>query len=242
MEPTPHAARAVGRCGVVTADRASGIEALRRQVEPAQRFEPGGQPGGALGDLVGPGGEQRPGVTSPASLLLMSCTVEDRLRGCRHDVVDVERMWRRWGSARFRRRGRAGDPRVAPPVPGAGRVRGTDHRVRRAGAGDARRGPGRDRRARPWPARRRRHRGAAGGPRRRGVPVVVLTARTEVADRVHGLELGADDYVTKPFSPTEVVLRVQAVLHRTRGGSDACMVQLLPSSTFARRSTARSAS
>ena len=53
-----------------------------------------------------------------------------------------------------------------------------------------------------------------------GVPVVVLTARSEVADRIRGLELGADDYVTKPFSPTEVVLRVQAVLHRTRGGSD----------------------
>ena len=54
-----------------------------------------------------------------------------------------------------------------------------------------------------------------------GVPVVVLTARSEVVDRIRGLELGADDYVTKPFSPTEVVLRVQAVLHRTRGGSDA---------------------
>ena len=46
-------------------------------------------------------------------------------------------------------------------------------------------------------------------------PVVVLTARSTVEDRIHGLELGADDYVTKPFSPAEVVLRVQAVLHRT---------------------------
>jgi DNA-binding response OmpR family regulator len=46
-------------------------------------------------------------------------------------------------------------------------------------------------------------------------PVVVLTARSTVDDRIHGLELGADDYVTKPFSPAEVVLRVQAVLHRT---------------------------
>ena len=54
-----------------------------------------------------------------------------------------------------------------------------------------------------------------------GVPVVVLTARSEVVDRIRGLELGADDYVTKPFSPPEVVLRVQAVLHRIRGGSDA---------------------
>ena len=50
-----------------------------------------------------------------------------------------------------------------------------------------------------------------------GVPVIVLTARSELADRVTGLRLGADDYVIKPFSPTEVVLRVKAVLGRTRG-------------------------
>ena len=47
-----------------------------------------------------------------------------------------------------------------------------------------------------------------------GVPVIVLTARIAIEDRIRGLELGADDYVTKPFSPTEVVLRVKAVLHR----------------------------
>jgi len=47
------------------------------------------------------------------------------------------------------------------------------------------------------------------------VPVVMLTARTEEADRVRGLELGADDYVGKPFSPRELVARVKAVLRRT---------------------------
>jgi DNA-binding response OmpR family regulator len=51
------------------------------------------------------------------------------------------------------------------------------------------------------------------------MPVLVLTARTTVEDRIHGLRLGADDYVTKPFSPTEVVLRVGAVLQRTGGAA-----------------------
>ncbi|HUF48792.1 MAG TPA: response regulator transcription factor [Vicinamibacterales bacterium] len=54
------------------------------------------------------------------------------------------------------------------------------------------------------------------------VPIVVLTARTDEADRLRGFELGADDYVTKPFSPREVVARVEAVLRRTRGsGAEA---------------------
>jgi DNA-binding response OmpR family regulator len=48
-------------------------------------------------------------------------------------------------------------------------------------------------------------------------PVLVLTARTGLDDRIAGLSLGADDYVTKPFSPTEVVLRVAAILARTQG-------------------------
>jgi DNA-binding response OmpR family regulator len=46
------------------------------------------------------------------------------------------------------------------------------------------------------------------------IPVIVLTARTSVNDRIAGLQMGADDYVVKPFSPTEVVLRVRAVLGR----------------------------
>jgi DNA-binding response OmpR family regulator len=48
-----------------------------------------------------------------------------------------------------------------------------------------------------------------------GVPIVMLTALGEEADRVVGLQLGADDYVTKPFSPRELVLRVQSVLRRS---------------------------
>lgn len=48
------------------------------------------------------------------------------------------------------------------------------------------------------------------------IPVILLTARKEERDRVEGLRLGADDYVSKPFSPQEVVLRVAAVLRRVR--------------------------
>ena len=48
------------------------------------------------------------------------------------------------------------------------------------------------------------------------VPVILLTARTEETDRVLGLELGADDYVVKPFSPRELVARVRSVLRRAR--------------------------
>ena len=48
------------------------------------------------------------------------------------------------------------------------------------------------------------------------VPVLVLTAKREQGDRIEGLELGADDYLTKPFSPRELVLRVRAILRRVR--------------------------
>jgi two-component system, OmpR family, alkaline phosphatase synthesis response regulator PhoP len=48
-----------------------------------------------------------------------------------------------------------------------------------------------------------------------GIPVIMLTARSEETDRVLGLELGADDYVTKPFSPRELTARIKAVLRRT---------------------------
>lgn len=50
------------------------------------------------------------------------------------------------------------------------------------------------------------------------VPIIMLTARVEETDRLIGLELGADDYITKPFSPRELVARVRAVMRRVRGG------------------------
>ena len=56
------------------------------------------------------------------------------------------------------------------------------------------------------------------------LPVIMLTALGEESDRVRGLESGADDYVTKPFSPRELVLRVQAVLRRARAADVAAAV------------------
>ena len=55
--------------------------------------------------------------------------------------------------------------------------------------------------------------------RRSDVPILMLTARADVTDRVIGLELGADDYVTKPFSAAEVISRVRALLRRAQGAS-----------------------
>ncbi len=55
----------------------------------------------------------------------------------------------------------------------------------------------------------------------RGVPVIAVTARTDEVDRVVGLELGADDYVTKPFSQRELLARVRAVLRRVRRRPEA---------------------
>ncbi|WP_328540078.1 response regulator transcription factor [Streptomyces sp. NBC_00344] len=52
------------------------------------------------------------------------------------------------------------------------------------------------------------------------VPVIMLTARGDEDDRILGLEIGADDYVTKPFSPRELVLRVESVLRRSTGAGD----------------------
>src|SRR5262245_27232252 len=55
------------------------------------------------------------------------------------------------------------------------------------------------------------------------IPIIILSARADESDRIHGLELGADDYVVKPFSPKELVARVAAVERRARpsGAADA---------------------
>ena len=55
------------------------------------------------------------------------------------------------------------------------------------------------------------------------VPVILLTAKAEELDRILGLEIGADDYVTKPFSPRELLARIKAVLRRTGAGGSAAV-------------------
>jgi len=57
--------------------------------------------------------------------------------------------------------------------------------------------------------------------RKSNIPIIMLTARDDEMDRVLGLELGADDYLVKPFSPRELVARIKAVLRRTRAAPDA---------------------
>ena len=59
------------------------------------------------------------------------------------------------------------------------------------------------------------------------IPVIFLTARDTEIDRVLGLELGADDYVTKPFSAPELVARVRAVLRRTEGGAGSAAAEIV---------------
>jgi len=58
-------------------------------------------------------------------------------------------------------------------------------------------------------------------PATAGVPIIMLTAKADEVDRIVGLEMGADDYVTKPFSPKELVARVRAVLRRSQPGETA---------------------
>ncbi len=60
-------------------------------------------------------------------------------------------------------------------------------------------------------------RGIRSNPKTESIPIIMLTAKGEVADRIRGLESGADDYMAKPFSPKELVARVNALLRRTGG-------------------------
>lgn len=60
----------------------------------------------------------------------------------------------------------------------------------------------------------------------RHIPILMLTAKADEVDRIVGLELGADDYVTKPFSPREVALRLQALIRRRDGGAEQPTGQL----------------
>src|ERR1043165_1507995 len=60
--------------------------------------------------------------------------------------------------------------------------------------------------------------------RKRKTPVLLLTARDAVSDRVRGLDLGADDYVTKPFELTELLARLRALIRRAAGQPSPCLV------------------
>ena len=69
------------------------------------------------------------------------------------------------------------------------------------------------------------------------VPIIMLTARGEESDRIRGLETGADDYVTKPFSPRELLARVGAVLRRVRPGAGRRAARLCATSRWTSKPT-----
>ena len=64
-----------------------------------------------------------------------------------------------------------------------------------------------------------------GNPKTESIPIIILTAKDDEVDRVVGFELGADDYVTKPFSVRELILRVKAILKRGSKKSDVVEVE-----------------
>jgi two-component system phosphate regulon response regulator PhoB len=65
-----------------------------------------------------------------------------------------------------------------------------------------------------------------GDPLTAKLPILVLTAKAEEVDRVLGLELGADDYMTKPFSPRELVLRIKSILRRVSGAEEGDVLRV----------------
>ena len=83
---------------------------------------------------------------------------------------------------------------------------------REGGGGPPRHGPAGHR-----DARHRRHRGHGPAARGRAVPVILLTAKGSTADKAKGLDLGADDYIAKPFHPDELAARIRAVIRRSSG-------------------------
>lgn len=64
-------------------------------------------------------------------------------------------------------------------------------------------------------------------PKTQEIPIIMLTARGEEGDKIRGLEVGADDYVTKPFSPRELIARIKAVLRRVSTSSEQLLVKEL---------------
>src|SRR6185503_7596217 len=74
------------------------------------------------------------------------------------------------------------------------------------------------------------------------VPIIMVTARGDEADRIVGLELGADDYVTKPFSAREVAARIRAVLRRVEDGNEAPAAERLTVGELALDPSGRTAS
>jgi DNA-binding response OmpR family regulator len=60
------------------------------------------------------------------------------------------------------------------------------------------------------------------------IPIIMLTAKDETVDKILGLELGADDYITKPFDPKEVIARIKACLRRTQGAGEPAKALMFP--------------
>ena len=67
-----------------------------------------------------------------------------------------------------------------------------------------------------------------GDSRTKNIPVLMLTAKAQLGDKIRGLEIGADDYLTKPFSPKELVLRVQSLLKRSRSVPGENVIEVGP--------------